>query len=232
MKARWLAVPPAVIAALVGRAVLVQLTVGSRRRYWSTRLTGQGPLIVALGDSLTQGIGSSRPSTSWLALFAERLESQWGTPVRIDNRAVYGAKVADLIADQLPLPTDAALVVMCIGSNDAGRTQPAEFADQLHTVCAQLPPGSIVGDVPRFHWGPRIAPAAEISRLVREVVAEYPDLVLAEVERHTRDTRIFGDLAGDWFHPNDSGYRPIAAAFIEAAKLTSPSRLYAKRSPT
>jgi lysophospholipase L1-like esterase len=206
---------------LVARAVLVQLSVSSRRQYWHTRLTGHGPLVVALGDSLTQGIGSAWPSSSWLALFVDRLESQWGTKAQIDNRSVYGARVADVIADQLPIPTDAALVTMCIGSNDAGRTPPEDFTQMLREVCAQLPAGSIVGDVPKFQWGSRVGPAAELSRIVREVVAGYPQLVLANVEEHTRDTRILGDLAGDFFHPNDSGYRHIAEAFIEAARLSN-----------
>ena len=99
----------------------------------------------------------------------------------------------------------------------AGRTEPAEFAAQLRSVCAQLPPGSIVGDVPKFQKGPRVPKAAELSQLVRDVVAEYPHLNLARVEQHTRDTRILTDLAGDFFHPNDSGYRHIAQAFVEAA---------------
>jgi lysophospholipase L1-like esterase len=200
---------------LIGRAILVQLTVGPRRIYWQGRLAGSGPLVVALGDSLTQGIGSARPSTAWLALFLVQLESRWGARARVDNRSVYGAKIADLIATQLPVAPDAALVTMCIGSNDAGRTSPDLFAKRLREVCAQLPAGSIVGDVPKFHWGPRVAAAAELSQIVRDVVAEYPQLRLAEVQRHTRDTRVFGDLAGDFFHPNDSGYRCIADAFVE-----------------
>ncbi len=154
MKARWLALVP---LALGARAGLVQLTVFPRRAFWRSRLNGDGPLIVALGDSLTQGIGSSRPSTSWLALFVAAAESRRGRPMRVDNRSVYGAKLADLIATQLPVPAEAALVTMCIGSNDAGRTPPDEFAKNLREVCSQLPPGTIIGDVPKFHWGPRIA---------------------------------------------------------------------------
>jgi acyl-CoA thioesterase I len=216
MKARWLALLP---VALGARAGLVQLTVFPRRTFWRSRFTGDGPLIVALGDSLTQGIGSSRPSTSWLSLFVRAAESRWGRTARVDNRSVYGAKLADLMATQLPVPPGAALVTLCIGSNDAGRTPPDEFAKNLREVCSQLPAGTIVGDVPMFHWGPRVAPAAELSKLVRAVVAEFPQLVLAGVERHTCETRIFTDLAGDYFHPNDRGYRHIADAFIEAGDL-------------
>ncbi len=127
-----------------------------------------GPALVALGDSLTQGTGSSGPSTSWVGLFRAELEERWGTPARVDNRAVYGAKLADLVANQLPVPAEAALVVMCIGSNDAGRTPVEVFRTEFAKVCAQLPAGSIVADVPEFQWGPRVPVAAVFSQVVRE----------------------------------------------------------------
>jgi acyl-CoA thioesterase-1 len=216
VKARWLAVVPLAVGV---RAALVQLTVFPWRRYWQRRGTGAGLLIVALGDSLTQGIGSSRPSTSWLAVFLDRIEVGWGREVRIDNRAVYGARLADVLAKQLPVPDAAKLVMLCIGANDAGRTPPEEFARGFREVCSMLPIGTIVGDLPKFHWGPRIGPAAVLSQLIRTIVAEFPHLTLAGVERHTAQTRISTDLAGDYFHPNDRGYAHIADAFIEAAGL-------------
>lgn len=210
---RWLAWIPLVVIA---RALRVRLTVGPRRRYWQRRGRQGDFLLVALGDSLTQGIGSSRPAHSWLGRFVTHLESTTRRRVRIDNRAVYGARIADLIANQLPVPADADLVTMCIGANDCGRTDPETFRADLRRVCGQLPAGSIVGDVPEFQWGPRIAAAAELSQVVREVVAEFPALVLARVEFHTTGTRILTELAGDFFHPGDSGYRRIAAAFVTA----------------
>lgn len=213
MRVRWLAWLPVLV---VGRAVRVRLTVGPRRRYWQRRGRRGDLRLVALGDSLTQGIGSSRPSTSWLGRFARHVESVGGRSVRIDNRAVYGARIADLIATQLPLPTDADLVTLCIGANDCGRTEPETFRADLRRVCALLPAGSIVGDVPEFQWGSRIADAARFSQIVRDVVAEFPELRLARVEFHTAGTRILTELAGDFFHPADRGYRRIAAAFIDA----------------
>jgi lysophospholipase L1-like esterase len=197
----------------------VRLSVAPRSRYWRDRAAtarGEHLTLVALGDSLTQGIGASRPRTSWLARFVTHLESTRQHRVHIDNRAVYGAKVSDVLIHQLPLPSDTDLVTLCIGANDAGRTPPEAFRAQLRRVCDQLPAGSIVGDVPEFQWGPRIAAAATLSRVAREVVNEYPRLVLAEVERHTTGTKVLTELAGDFFHPGDRGYARIAAAFIEA----------------
>lgn len=218
VKTRWLLLLPGLVIA---RALRVRLSVGPRRKYWSRQYRSSSVdltdlTVVALGDSLTQGIGSSRPSTSWLGLFARHLATSTGRSVRIDNRAVYGEKIADLIARQLPLPGSVDLVTLCIGSNDAGRTDPETFRVELRAVCRQLPPGSIVADVPEFQWGPRIAAAAQLSQIVREVVAEFPQLRIAPVERHTVGTRILTELAGDFFHPGNSGHRRIADAFVAA----------------
>lgn len=101
VKRRWWALAPAAIAL---RALQVRMTVQPRRRYWHTRLGTGDLLLVALGDSLTQGIGASRPARSWLALFATHLEETSGRTGRVDNRARYGAKVAGVLAAQLPLP--------------------------------------------------------------------------------------------------------------------------------
>jgi acyl-CoA thioesterase-1 len=202
------------------RVVRVRLSVAARKRYWDDRAGGGDLRIVALGDSLTQGIGSSGPSTSWLGSFAAWWEERTGRIAAVDNRAVYGAKVHDVLISQLPVPADSDVVTLCVGANDSGRTQPEQFRQDLREICRQLPKGSFVGDVPEFQWGPRIAAAAELSAIVRSVVAEHPGLILAEVERHTADTRLLTDLAGDFFHPGDRGYRRIAAAFIEAAALS------------
>ncbi len=213
MRLSWVAVLP---AALVVEALRVRLSVQPRRRYWQTRLGEGEVVVVALGDSLTQGIGASRPDSSWLGRFVAHLE-RGGRRCRVDNRAAYGARVADVLRRQLPVPADAELVTLCIGANDAGRTAPEQFRQRLRQVCAALPAGAIVGDVPEFHWGPRVSDTAELSEVAREVVTEFPDLRLARVERATAGTRILTELAGDFFHPGDRGHARIAGAFIAAA---------------
>jgi len=65
-------------------------------------------------------------------------------------------KGSDVLLRQLPVPADAELVTLCIGANDAGRTAPEQFRQRLRQVCAALPAGAIVGDVPEFQWGPRV----------------------------------------------------------------------------
>lgn len=208
---------PRLLAAGLGtlalRALRVRLSVSPRQRWWDTHRTPGGLVLVALGDSLTQGTGAGSPARAYLGLVAAEVAARTGRDVDVVNRAVYGAKVADVLAAQLPLPADADLVTLCVGSNDAGRTSPEVFRERLRAVCAQLPAGSVVGDVPEFQWGPRVPEAAALSQVVREVVAEHPGLVLAPVERETTGTSILTELAGDFFHPNDRGHARIARAF-------------------
>ncbi|MCW2522025.1 MAG: hydrolase family protein [Frankiales bacterium] len=211
------------LAAFAARALQVRLSVGPRRRHWAAQ-AGLGDLrLVALGDSLTQGIGASVPATSWLGVYRLALENQTGRRVRLDNRSGYGARIADVLADQLPVPPDAERVTVCIGANDAGRTDPETFAARFRALCRQLPDGALVGDVPVFRWGSRVPAAAELAAVVREVLAEFPGLALAQVERHTRPRWMLADLSGDFFHPNDRGHADIAAAFIEADPRLGPA---------
>jgi acyl-CoA thioesterase-1 len=212
------------LVALLGLALRTRASVPPRRRHWSGRARSGDLLWVALGDSLTQGTGSTRPGTSWLGRCVDAAEVRTGRTVRVVNLAVYGARVDDVLALQLPAAQQLAVplaqahvVTLCVGSNDAGRLTPAEFRTRLEQLCDALPAGAVVGDVPEFQWGPRVAAAAELSAVVRDVVAARPHLVLAPVEHATAGTRILTELAGDFFHPNDAGHARIARAFAPAA---------------
>ncbi|MDQ3151126.1 MAG: SGNH/GDSL hydrolase family protein, partial [Actinomycetota bacterium] len=80
----------AVVLAVVGGAVTVQLVrwwpvyrnVAPYRRYWLRRAEEPGELrYVALGDSLTQGIGASRPERGYVGLIADALAQRTGRTV-------------------------------------------------------------------------------------------------------------------------------------------------------
>lgn len=113
-----------VVAALVGLALRPRLSVARRRRQWDVRARSGELVWVALGDSLTQGTGSSRLDTSWLGRGIAAATVHTGRSVRVVNLAAYGARVADVLALQLPVAVhlqQADVVTVCIGSNDAGR---------------------------------------------------------------------------------------------------------------
>lgn len=227
---------PVLLAGLVlgGRALLVVLSIPSRADYWDERAEQPGDVAyIALGDSLSQGIGSSSPATSFVSVLAEDLAVRSGGTVRVVNLSVTGATTAELVEAQLPalretlddLATEGVpvgLVTVCIGSNDAGSTDPEQYREDLATVLDALPPGTYVTDVPDFNGGPRLEAAAALSAVAREEVRSRDHLVLVPLEQYTADQDL-GDYAADYFHPSDSGYERYVSAFRDTIAATEGS---------
>ena len=67
----------------------INATVEPRAVYWDqwnkANLSADGPLWIALGDSVTQGIGSSKPQTSYVHIILERLRARTGKDWRLIN---------------------------------------------------------------------------------------------------------------------------------------------------
>lgn len=221
------AVVVVVVGVLVGRALLVLASIGPRAEHWELQAGLPGDVTyVALGDSLSQGIGSSSPQTSFVAVLADDLRERSDGQVRVVNLSVTGAEAAELVENQLPAFEDLlaeleahgrepALVTLVIGANDAGSTPPEEFRGHVETILDTLPAGSYVGDVPDFNGGPRLESAAALSEVVREEVSERPELVLVPLEAATGDLTL-REYAGDFFHPSDGGYLRYVIAFRAA----------------
>jgi acyl-CoA thioesterase-1 len=192
--------------------------------YWRRRGRSPGDLLlVALGDSLAQGLGAIHPERSWAGRLADAMEARTGRRVRVLCLGVCGAGVADVLAEQLPQVPEAALrgepgtlIALEIGTNDAsGGTDPEEFRRLLTRLCEALPAGSLVGDVPDLKRGWVRRAGARLSVVAREVVAAHPHLRQARVEASTHGV-IPWEFGPDLAHPNGLGYRRFARAFTAA----------------
>src|SRR6476469_1871327 len=119
---------------------------------------GAGPLWVALGDSMTQGIGASAPDRGWVGQLSERLVAR-GWDHRLVNLGVNGARVEDVLDRQLPtleaLAADggpAALVTVVIGSNDiVVRRHRRGLAERFGRMLDLLPEHTVVANLPNPH---------------------------------------------------------------------------------
>jgi lysophospholipase L1-like esterase len=171
------------------------------------------PLWVALGDSMTLGIGASAFDRGWVGQVAERL-TEAGHPHRVVNLGVSGARTPDILERQLPvlaqLARPPALVTVLIGSNDLMRASYREqLAPAFTDLLDRLPAGSVIATLPQ----PRAA-AAAVNRLLESAVLER-SMVIAEM-RQTPPGSWRGKLAADHFHPNDLGYAGMAEVFYRA----------------
>lgn len=226
----------------LGGLVLAGLAVQARRlraavtmeddhaAYWRRRAHSPGSfLLVALGDSLAQGMGAIHPERSWAGRLADAIEADRGVRVRVVNLAVTGAGVADVLADQLPaVPPDAAgpdaVVALAIGTNDAAQDTPeADFRRDLDAVCAALPAGSLVADVPDLQRGVVRERGMRLAGVAREVVGAHPALRPVALEAATHRIRVW-EAGPDLAHPNGRGYRRYGRAFAQTACERSPGR--------
>jgi lysophospholipase L1-like esterase len=168
------------------------------------------PLWVALGDSMTQGIGASAPDRGWVGQLAAT------PPPRVQGTALLnlsfnGARVLDVVERQLPalervrdLGHEIALVTLLIGNNDL---MSPRWSKRLPDAMAQLldlvPRGTVVATQPGLQRS-----AAAFNRVV-DAKARTGAIDVADFRvPHMRDWR--GRLAEDRFHPNDRGYAGMA----------------------
>lgn len=216
-----LALTLALVGRWGGRLWQLRRSVERYRAYWSLpRGEAGGILYVALDDSTAQGIGASRPERGYVGRIAQRLRSTSGQPVQVLNFSRSGARVHDVVTEQLPRLTGLApdLVTVAVGANDIKAYHAIRFRADVDALIAGLPPHAIVGDVPWFMHGGPGRKSGEAAGYVA-TRARAAGLGVARLHRATRArgwTAMVTDFAPDWFHPNDRGHRLWADVFWKA----------------
>ncbi len=190
-------------------------------RYWSQpRGEPGGLLYIALGDSTAQGIGASAPERGYVGLIAQRLRVATGRPVEVLNLSRSGARVADVVADQLPklAGRNADFVTVAVGANDIRTYDIHRFDVDVDALIAGLPANAIVGDVPWFMHGGIGRRSGDAARYVAQAAGARGLAVagLHDAMQRRGWTSMATDFAADWFHPNDRGYRVWAEEFWKA----------------
>ncbi|GAC1388247.1 MAG: hypothetical protein NVS1B7_8310 [Candidatus Saccharimonadales bacterium] len=209
---------------IAARLFVLRHSITTYRAYWQQQakipVPKNGLTYVALGDSAAQAIGASRPQNGYVGLIAQQLQQSSGRPVHVINISVTGATVQDTIDRQLPLlgqvtlPADA-VVTLDIGSNNVRGYDHAVFASQIDELFRQLPPQTVVADMPYFGGGRANkgeAAALDGSVTIKTVAQKY-HLTLAPLHQVTKDHDGLGIYAADFFHPNNKGYRNWFQAF-------------------
>ena len=189
-------------------------------KWWRDQRTAHGELLyVAMGDSAAQGIGASRPGRSYVGLIASHLRAATGQSVRVVNLSQSGARLREALAGQVPqqhrLEPD--ILTVSIGANDIADFDRIRFASEMAELCAALPPGALIADLPCFFVGQQEKNVRIANAIVRKIAAENR-LIVVPLYATTRKRGIpitaLRNLAGDYFHPNDRGYSVWASAFI------------------
>lgn len=197
--------------------VWLYLSVGSNKSFWQNKAKESGEITyLALGDSAAQGIGASSPMRGYVGLIAKRLEQKTGKNVRIVNVSVTGAKISDVLRDQIPLIQSVKpdVVTIEIGANDIRTFEPSKFKSEFSELLTFLPEGTYVSNMPLFNSRPSSTlPAKQASEIIESLVKSNAKLNFVDLQSQTsRHQSIFG-FAPDLFHPNNLSYKNWADAF-------------------
>ena len=210
--------------------VLLTNRIPAHHVYWGERGKADpgSVLYLALGDSAALGLGASKPQRGYVGIVAAEIARITGKRVRVRNLAIDGATCAVVLADELHrIPKATALVcTLDVGANDIWSFEPARFRNELDRICAALPAGAIVADLPSFSPVPIGRRVDTANRVVHEVVAAH-GLTLAPLNATTRQggpVKAIRNAAGDLFHPNDRGHRVWAEAFLPAVRARLASQ--------
>jgi lysophospholipase L1-like esterase len=215
----------------------VQRYVGDQLPRTMAKLRARSPLrIVAYGDSITFGLGSSHMrkippyQPPWLDLFADQLKSVWRDPdIALFNAAQSGAdsKWAARLAQRMVASLDPDLVIVAFGQNDFWSYSAAAFAANIsaviHTVRAAHPQTEfLLVSTLRFD------PAYSSHAAYWDLVGQYDDELRAMtgpgvqlVDMTSISGAVFAaksprDCLNDPLHPNDYLSRWYAQSMVAA----------------
>jgi lysophospholipase L1-like esterase len=244
-----------VAAVVVGAAIVLAVEIHLARsgaRLADVELAldraGSGGRVVWLGDSTAAGVGASTAAGALPSQVADRSAAvgnssdgpaaagpgRDGPDAALSVLAVSGARVADVLADQVPkvagLRPD--LVLISVGANDTVHlTGRGAFRHTYENVVRALPPGVPVvllgvpdmGAIPRFAQPLRAVAGwrgrrldAEVRRVAAAAGAVYADIAGPTGPPFRRHPGRY--FAADDFHPSDAGYGLWADAVVKVLR--------------
>ena len=235
----------AFLLASFGCGAMQQETHSPARAPSGPRVFGSGEETLhylVLGDSTAVGEGGSYEQGVAVQT-AEHL-AQSGRRVELVNVSVSGARLRDVLTEQLPRANLAAtdLVLLDVGANDVTHlTRSASIARDYERIVTALLRGNcrmkvVVTGSPDMSTPPRIprllrpwagSRTRSLNRIAREVVQRHA-LTFAPIAERTgplfaSDPTLF---SADRFHPNDRGYAtwiPVLNEALDQALAEQPN---------
>ncbi|MDP1795146.1 MAG: SGNH/GDSL hydrolase family protein [Acidimicrobiales bacterium] len=179
-----------------------------------------------LGDSTAAAVGTSDADGAVSSVVGKALSAQCQVSVATSVVAVSGARIDDVLREQVPLVAGrkADIVFISAGANDTIHlTSPARFSRVYAEVIEALVAAGVSSDhivligVPDMGSPPRLAQPlralmgwrgrrldARVQALAREKGARYVDLFAGTSKPIRSDPPRY--FAADDYHPNDNGY--------------------------
>lgn len=201
-----------------------QHNLATLRRLKEDSRPGEDPLVVvAMGDSATQGIGARSWDLGYVPLLAKAIGDAQTRPVEILNLSASGATIESVLATQHPgllgLGLKPDVTVVNIGGNDvwAKHLDEQKFRAYAKELSESLPPGALMGNIPSFSFLPQDERAGELSAILDEEAgrAGHSNVDLRALSQQVSAWEYMVRYhAADLFHPNGRAYAAWAKEFF------------------
>jgi acyl-CoA thioesterase-1 len=166
--------------------------------------------VIMFGDSISQGVGATKPQYTLAGRVATYVQTQTGRPVRMENYSRSGATADHVINTQIPRADliAADIILLEIGANDSFWRTPEQYqADTEHLIAILPLEKTVIADLPY----------ASVRRPYQAKLLKIMDanhIQPAKVSLAFRSFRAgLRTTAGDSWHPNDKGYQLWFEAF-------------------
>jgi len=186
------------------------------------RAAAASSVYVALGDSLTAGVGTDQYEQAYPYLVAESLTTRLGG-ITLENKAYPGARTVDVINNQLDetIAAQPKIVTILVGINDVhGNINEATFAKNYEEIISRLTQETsarvyavsipYLGDNSLLRWPYNYYFAWRIryfNQAIKDLAARYN---VQYLDLYTPTVKTFSQAgphyAADHFHPSASGY--------------------------
>lgn len=195
---------------------------------------GTGPALrcVWLGDSTAAGVGADTPDGA----LPRQVAAAMGSPVSLRVFAKSGARIADVVANQIPRITELderpELVIVSVGANDVAhmtsrRQFKQDYASMLESLTGcpvvvlsvpDMASALVLAQPLRRIVGTR---ARLVDRWIRSTVARFANVHYVDITERPASVgrRVHDYLSADRYHPNEHGYGIWAG--LVATALTS-----------
>ena len=231
------------VVVVLGFSVVlaIEIVLAFRREYLPTDSpleldrtfgSGTGPALrfVVLGDSTAAGLGVTDPDEAYASVLATRLADETGRKVRLTVFGVSGARVRDVLTEQVPaaVELDPDVIFVGIGANDVTHVTglddvKGDMALALSTLKETGATIVVAGapDMRVFAWH---EPLRTVSYLRgKQVTGAIEDVARSEgipvVELAKETGPLFAEdpvphFSSDEFHPSGLGYSRWADAIF------------------
>lgn len=207
-----------VILILAVRAGLVWYSVDRYHNYWNERAQQEKKpnsiTLISLGDSLAQGVGASNTKYSYVGRLETALREKTSLPVHVINLSKSGAKIQDVINDQVPQlkgidMNKNTIITLDVGTNDVTRgSYGDQFKSDIEKLFSQLPQQTVVADLPylgKSRWQSKNQNIEQANVILREAAQKY-GLTVLPIYQNLKTNSSLSVYSADFFHPSNYGY--------------------------